>query len=82
MQVPQGRIRALPQHYCFLTACPLYLHLVTSLISNCFNLSFGEELREGLGGGSLFPTNKPRKDFYTKVGFHRVLLGLTILYNF
>ena len=32
---------ALWLHYCFLTALPLFLHSLSSLISNCLNLPFG-----------------------------------------
>ena len=34
-----------PLHYCFLTASPLSLHPVPSLISNCLNLPFGTQGR-------------------------------------
>ena len=84
MHIPSthpGRTRTLPQHYCFLTACPLYLHLVTSPISNYFILPLGEELREDLGGGSLFPTNKKGRAFIPKwapTGSCLVLLFCTI----
>ena len=32
-------------HYCFLTAPPLFLHSLPSLISNCLNLPFGAQGR-------------------------------------
>ena len=35
-------LAALP-HSCFLTALPLFLHPLTSLISNCLNLFFGTQ---------------------------------------
>ena len=34
-------------HYCFLTAPPLSLHPLPSLISNCLNLPFGTQERSG-----------------------------------
>ena len=43
-------------HYCFLTAFPLFLHSLTSLISNCFSLFFGTQGR--LRGPKPFSTNK------------------------
>ena len=43
MYIPSGGIRSL--HYCFLTAFPLFLHSLPSLISNCLNLLFGTQGR-------------------------------------
>ena len=41
---------------CFLIAPSLFLHSLTSLITNCLYLPFG--LREGLWAWNFFPTNK------------------------
>ena len=39
--IPSGEIKtALSPHYCFLTAFPLFLHPLNSLISNCLNMHF------------------------------------------
>ena len=43
-------------HYCFLTAPPLFLYSLPSLVSNCLNLPFGTQGRSR--GWNLSPTNK------------------------
>ena len=63
-----------PALYCFLIASPLFLHFLTSLDRKCLNLLFGTQ--GGLGGRSLFPTNKKRGDTERLLypgGPHRVL---------
>ena len=47
-------------HYNFPIVPPLFLHPLTSLISNCLNLLFG--IQEGLGDRSPFPANKKTGD--------------------
>ena len=60
-------------HCCFLSAPPLFLCPLPSLISNCLNLH-----REGLGGWSLFPANQKNGDTERLLYLgepHRVLLS-------
>lgn len=62
-----GRARTLLHlHFCFLTPPLLFLHSLSLLISNCWTCP--SELREGIGGRSLFPKNMiwwTQKDFCT-----------------
>ena len=63
-------------HYCFLTAPPLFLHSLPSLISNCLNLPFVTQWRSGRLNEAYFLQTRNRghrKALY--LGWpHRVLL--------
>lgn len=43
-------------YYGFLTFPPLYLHSLTSLISNCLSMPFGTQGRSGLHGAYFLQT--------------------------
>ena len=61
--------------YCFLTAFPLFLRSLTSLINNCLSLLFGIQGRPRRP--KPFSTKKKwtRRGFFYPGGPHRVLLG-------
>ena len=62
---------ALRLHYCFLTAPPLFLHSLPSLISNCLNLPFGTQGRSRRLNEAKFLQTRHTG------GPHRVLLHFT-----
>ena len=67
-------------YYCFLTAPPLFLHSLPSLMSNWLNLPFGTQGRSRRLDEAYFRQTRKRagdrhrKDWYPG-GFHRTLLG-------
>ena len=66
-------------HYCFLTAPPLLLYSLPSLISNCLNLPFGTQGRSRRLNESYFlqiRNGQHKKDLHPG-GAHRVLLCFT-----
>ena len=68
-------------HYSFLISPPLFLHSLTSLISNCLNLPFATQGRSRRLNETYFPQTRNgghRNDLYLG-GPQRALLGVSFV---